>query len=81
MDWVTSDDSWDCRIVRWGNTGWLEGRRIVQCRYFMWVRQVESERDGDGLHWLWDSRRGEPGTVRGNGTLNECTLYLIIGHL
>ena len=81
MDGVTSDDSCDCRIVRWGNTGWLEGRRIVQCRYFMWVRQVESERDGDGLHWLWNSRRGKPGTIRGNGTLNECTLYLIIGHL
>ena len=31
----------------------------------MRVRLVESERDGDGLHWLWDSRRGEPGTVRG----------------
>ena len=39
---------------------------------------VECERDGDGLHWLWDSRRGEPGTVRGNGTLNE--LYIIFDY-
>ena len=64
-----------------GNTGWLKGCRIVQCRYFMWVRMGECERDGDGLHWLWDSQRGEPGTVQGNGTFNDCTLYLIIGHL
>ena len=24
---------------------------------------------------------GEPGTVQGNETLDDCTLYLIIGHL
>ena len=36
---------------------------------------------GMGCTGLWNSRRGEPGMVRGNGTLNECTLYLIIGHL
>ena len=47
----------------------------------MWVRMVECERDGDGLHWLWDSRRSEPRTVQGNGTFNDCTIYLIIGHL
>ena len=42
---------------------------------------MEGERDGDGLRWLWDSRRGEPGTVRGNGTVNDCTLYFIREHL
>ena len=60
-----------------GNTGWLEGCQIVQCRYFMWIRMVACERDGDGLHWLWDSGRGEPGTVQGNGTLDDFTLYFI----
>ena len=42
---------------------------------------VECERDGDGLHLLWDSRKGEPRTVQGNETLNDRTLYLNIGHL
>ena len=63
------------------NTGWLEGCGTVQCRYCMWVRMMECERDGEELHWLWNSRRGEPGTVQGNGTLDDCTLYLTMGHL
>ena len=34
-----------------------------------------------GCTRLWDSLRGKPGTVQGNGTLNDCTLYLTLGHL
>ena len=42
---------------------------------------VQTARGFLQLHCIRDIRRGEPGTVHRNGTLDDCTLYLIIGHL
>ena len=69
MYWVASNGTWDCRIVRWGP---LDGRRKAE--YFsvsiLWgVGMEECEKEGDGLHWLWEiAEEVGPGCMQRDGT-------------